>query len=130
MPLTADILSRQLEELNLLKHSLLPGEEFISAPPSEGPDHWADLLEAYPENADSIEVAHVLPPAHVQIRANGTDVWFEIRLDEDYEGGNSDSARFSVSVKGETLARREHEAWQVFVKEKMEEVQDNIPCMS
>ncbi|KAH9926461.1 uncharacterized protein B0H18DRAFT_876407, partial [Fomitopsis serialis] len=30
-----------------------------------------------------------------------------------------------VSVKGETLARKEHEAWQTLVKEKIEEVQDS-----
>ncbi|TFY60751.1 hypothetical protein EVJ58_g4950 [Rhodofomes roseus] len=128
MPLTASVLSRQLEELNLLKHSLLPGEEFASLPPTEGPDHWATLLDSYSENAESLdleEVARTLPPAHLRIQSNGIDIWFEVGLSEDYEGGCAPAnAGYSVSVKGETLARREQEAWQAFVKEKMEEFQD------
>ncbi|KZT73423.1 hypothetical protein DAEQUDRAFT_762325 [Daedalea quercina L-15889] len=123
------ILSRQLEELNLLKHSLLPGEQLIPIPHTlERPDDWAALFGSYPESVDPSrleEVAQTLSPAHLRVQMNGVDVWFDIRLDEGYEGGRPGPAGYTVSAKGETLARKDQGAWQAFVREKMEEVQDS-----
>lgn len=129
MPLAPCILSRQLEELSLVKHSLLPGEDLIPFTPSDNQDGWQALLESWQEDgetADLERVAYTLPPAHFRIQAEGVDVWFELRLDGDYDGGaQRGSPGYTVSVKGETLGRKDQEAWQTFVKERMDEVRDS-----
>ena len=129
MPLTPSILSRQLEELSLLKHSLLPGEEIVPVIPSGHRDGWQALLESWQEDGETADLeraVHALPPAHFRIQAGGVDVWFELRIDEQYDGrALQGETGYTVSVRGETLGRKDQEAWQAFVKEKMEEVQDS-----
>lgn len=134
MPLTASILSRQLEELSLLKHSLLPGEALIPASPSDHQDGWQALLESWQEDGDTTvtdleRAAHALPPAHFRIEAAGVDVWFELRLGEEYVGPQRGLSQYTVSVKGATLGRADQAAWQAFVKEKMAEVQQDSECV-
>ena len=129
MPLTPSILSRQLEELSLLRHSLLPGEDFVPFTPSDNQDGWQALLESWQESGDTADLeraAHALPPAHFRIQAEGMDVWFELRLGDEYDGGSQQGEpKYTVSVKGDTLGRKDQEAWQALVREKMEEVRDS-----
>ena len=129
MPLTPSILSRQLEELSLLKHSLLPGEDLFHITLSDNQDGWQALLESWQESGDTADLeraAQALPPAHFRIQAESVDVWFELCLDEEYDGGAQQGPQgYTVSVKGGTLGRKDQEAWQAFVKEKIEEVRDS-----
>ncbi|KAI0728356.1 hypothetical protein C8Q72DRAFT_779852 [Fomitopsis betulina] len=126
MPLTPSNLSQQLDELSLLKHSLLPGEQLIHASPPSHQDSWQALLESWQESGDTdlrLERAvHALPPAHFRIQAEGIHMWFELWLGGEYGGPQRGVSGYTVAVKGATLGRKDQEAWQAFVQEKMEEV--------
>ena len=131
MPRTPNTLSRQLEELSLLQHSLLPGEALVPASPRDTEDGWQALLASWQEHGgatDLAERAHSnLPPAHFRVQADGVDVWFELQLADEYgaPAPHRGAPGYAVAVKGGTLGRREQEAWQAFVEEKMEEVRDS-----
>ncbi|THU93589.1 hypothetical protein K435DRAFT_779787 [Dendrothele bispora CBS 962.96] len=120
-------LEKQLEELQLIKFSLLPGEILLFL------DHckvWDDLLEIYssgdvnklPGNEDMEE----LPQVTFQVSLESWNVWFEVTFSKTYTGFNNvDDAgrsRSNVSIKGEDITRAEQEEWSNLVKEKLTEI--------
>ena len=130
-------LQKQLEELNLLQCSLMPGEtlHFVSANTDDTP--WPDLLAAYSESGPSTEPGDnlIASPACFQLRVDSASVWFEIELPLGYppsaEHPRAEHTLPQVSVRGDQISRSEHERWQAVVKEKMQEVRDSeYVCIS
>ncbi|THV02296.1 hypothetical protein K435DRAFT_775649, partial [Dendrothele bispora CBS 962.96] len=114
-------LEKQLEELQLIKFSLLPGEILLFL------DHckvWDDLLETYSSRNENLE--EVLPQVTFQVSLESWNVWFEITFPKTYAGFNNlDDAgrgRSNVSIKGEDITRAEQEEWANLVKEKLTEI--------
>ena len=106
---------KALEEIHLLKCSLLPGEllEF-----SDQAALWNNLLDAYALDADcptfDSDVSSDIPPGpacfQVKLETNA-DVWFDVA----YGAGSGELPR--VSVKGNALGREEQGRWQGRVAE-------------
>ena len=113
-----------LEEIHLLKCSLLPGEllEF-----TEQAALWNDLLDAYALDADcdcDALLAQGIPdsdscvqqgPSHFQVKLEAADVWFDVALPHEYGAGPGELPL--VSVKGDHLGRAEQARWQAIVAE-------------
>ncbi len=116
-------LHRQLEELNLVKCSLLPGEELIFNDPAV----WESLLDTYP---DSPTTNFTLPasPACFQVKTNGSSIHFEVELPKEY-GESLGKTLPRISVKGDGITRVEQERWQSLVKEQVSELQGNSECV-
>ncbi|KAI0334037.1 hypothetical protein GY45DRAFT_1359273 [Cubamyces sp. BRFM 1775] len=116
---SSETLRKVLEEIHLLKCSLLPGE-LISFP--EDAADWDALLDVYSADPDA-ELPEALQQHHVQfqVRAEDSDVWFDVELPPEYgiEGGESIP---SVAVKGPSLGRAEQQRWQTAVAEALDEV--------
>ena len=122
-------LFQQLEELHLIRSSLMPGEHFSFVLPPEDADVWFSLLEihqAYNTTAssglDGISESekHCAPPrpcsARFAVKVQDSRIWFEVQVP-------SDAAHFrcaNVSVKGENTSRDEQEFWQAIVREMLE----------
>ncbi|OJT09570.1 RWD domain-containing protein 2B [Trametes pubescens] len=104
-----------LEELHLLKCSLLPGEllsftEILAA--------WETLLDSYSLDPDA-ELRALHHAVQFEVRAEDSDVWFGIELPPGYKERGTMPI---VSVKGHNLGRAEQERWQTVVAEAIEEV--------
>ena len=130
-------LFQQLQELHLIRSSLIPGEQFSFVLPPEDADVWSSLLEnqAYdttpttdPDSIPDSEL-HSTPPqpcqARFSVKVRGSQVWFEIQVP-------SNSAHFrcaDVSVKGENISRDQQEFWQSTVRQKMESDGQESECV-
>ncbi|RDX46793.1 hypothetical protein OH76DRAFT_1442725 [Lentinus brumalis] len=110
---------KTLEELNLLKCSLLPGEllEFVA-----DSTQWADLLDAYAVDPDCDLPGDLEAPPHLQLKLEtSSDVWYDVTLPPDY--GEALEGRLPViSVRGDNLGRAEQERWQRVVADALESV--------
>ncbi|TFK90060.1 hypothetical protein K466DRAFT_485475 [Polyporus arcularius HHB13444] len=110
---------KTLEELNLLKCSLLPGEllEFVA-----DSTQWADLLDAYAVDPDCDLPGDLEAPPHLQLKLEtSADVWYDVTLPPDY--GQALEGRLPViSVRGDNLGRAEQERWQRVVADALESV--------
>ncbi|GBE77610.1 hypothetical protein SCP_0104900 [Sparassis crispa] len=134
MPPTASTLSGQLEELHLLRCSLLPGES-LTFDPSEDTDHWCELLDAYAEDPEQVtaRAPSTLPLARFAVQLEEANVWFDVELPAAYRAAtgaadaeNPDAPVLPrVSVKSLYLAREEQARWQAAVQEAMVEVRDS-----
>ncbi|KAK1235382.1 hypothetical protein PQX77_001404 [Marasmius sp. AFHP31] len=113
-------LHRQLEELQLISCSLLPGEEFTF---SEHCESWAKSLEIYGENPDGVETSQSsLPTACFQLGLQDwRSVWFEVELPREYPD-NGARPIITVRLQGEELSRADQERWKDVVEEKLETV--------
>jgi hypothetical protein len=105
-------LTNQLEDLHLLRCSLLPGELLIFLDDS---DTWCSLLESYPDIAYS--PTGNFSDAHFQIKLDNTNIWFEVELPRFYPGTPP-----IVFVKGD-IAREIQERWQTVVKQTLQELE-------
>jgi hypothetical protein len=127
MPTTTNI-QRQLEELNLLKCSLISGESFsfISSDLETSP--WQYLLDLYAETSE-VSLPEVQDSASFAIHIEHTPVWFEIELPLSYPssepGTDSKPVLPIVLVRGEEISRSEHERWQAIVKDRLVGVSDS-----
>lgn len=104
-----------LEELHLLKCSLLPGE-ILSF--TEASAVWETLLETYSFDPDA-ELPLVDHAVQFEVKAEDSDVWFGVQL---LPGYKEEGVTSVVSVKGDNLGRAEQERWQAVVAEAIEEV--------
>ena len=112
-------IQQQLEELNLIKCSLMPGEllQFTSSSP------WEELLESYVEGAADVSLER-LDAARFQLRVDELKLWFEVELPSTYPSDDR-AVLPSVLVRGDEISRSEHERWQAIVKDMLAEVQDS-----
>ncbi|KAG2116166.1 hypothetical protein DEU56DRAFT_173236 [Suillus clintonianus] len=120
-------LHSQLQELQLIQHSLLPGESFSFALPPEDSRIWTSLLHSF--NTASLPPLPdpVVSLARFQVSATDTRISFEVQFPERYPQDSAvDAAQAPlVSVNGEGISREEHHRWRAFVQEKLIEVQGN-----
>jgi hypothetical protein len=124
---TSLTLDQQLQELELIQCSLLPGELFTFILPPEDAAIWTSLLESRSSaggthsdgNSDSTD-----PPCQprFQIRVSGARIWFEVELPSIKRTTSTTQAQVNISVKGENISRGVQERWQAAVREKMLEV--------
>lgn len=109
-----------LEEVHLLKCSLLPGELLVFLDDRTG---WNDLLESYTLDQDCELTDHSSTAAHFQVKLESSSaVWFDVELPQDYGAGGHMA---SVAVKGDHLGRAEQERWQGIVSNAQRDVQDS-----
>ncbi|KAL0563984.1 hypothetical protein V5O48_018075 [Marasmius crinis-equi] len=112
---------RQLEELQLIFCSLLPGESFTFSEHAEG---WIDALETYSQTPDSVDPSQDLPPASFQVSLETfKSVYFEIELPREYPT-NGIKPVVMVRLQGEDVTRAEQERWKDVVESKLREVLD------
>lgn len=126
MPRTTTHLSLQIEEIRLIKYSLLPGEVLVFL--DDFAHNWEPLLtedlEFTGPQADnsSINPTGASTPgaslSHPHFAIN-SKLWFEIKLPDTYPDLDAPPL---VSIKGEDITRHEQERWQTFTKQKLEEL--------
>ncbi|KAH9486039.1 RWD domain-containing protein 2B [Psilocybe cubensis] len=110
----SESITRQLEELQLIKCSLLPDEELRFIDDNSG---WTEALDAYSLDPDSTH--RLESPALFSIRLIGYKTWFEVAFSA---AGGRGSA---VSVKGEDMSRSQQDWWNSFISNKLEEISDS-----
>jgi hypothetical protein len=109
-------LNRQLEELQLLQYSLLPGELLTFIHDAE---QWSHLLKTYPTSSPPAPKSN----ACLEIRLESTNIQIQVVLS--YEYPNDLRSRLpTISVKGD-MGRDEQAKWQRIVSEKIQEVEGN-----
>lgn len=117
--------TQQLEELQLIKCSLLPNEILHFVDDDDSDSIWAQLLNDYEMFVDSNEAmpqgaARKIRPVEFLIRLDG-QVWLEVKM-PDLRGESGRNAL--VSVKGDRLSRAEQETWRNIIREKQRELED------
>ncbi|PCH34347.1 hypothetical protein WOLCODRAFT_63598 [Wolfiporia cocos MD-104 SS10] len=126
MPLAAATLARQLEELHLLKCSLMPDETLQFTSVSEDSDRWSQLLESYADNPDADAVNEQCEePVRFTVKVNGLDIWVAAELSHAYNGEHIGDNYVSVTFKGSRLGRAEQAQWQAIIDEKTREIHDS-----
>ncbi|KAG7100156.1 hypothetical protein E1B28_001935 [Marasmius oreades] len=111
-------MAQQLEELQLITCSLLPGESFTF---SEHCEAWSKILDTYIQDPDQVDSSHLfkIPPACFHVSLDKWTIWFEVELPRRYpESG----VKPIVVVKGEEITRAEQEMWKFVVTQKLDEV--------
>ncbi|KAI0081110.1 hypothetical protein K474DRAFT_1614167 [Panus rudis PR-1116 ss-1] len=114
--------SQQLEEINLLKCSLMQGEQLVFDLSSEDAVRWESLLTSYPEHTP-VDDEH-LPCARFQVRVEGSRVWFDVEIPKDYPE-KSCAMSAMISVRGDTITRQEQEHWRNVIAECATELTDS-----
>lgn len=120
MSINLSTLLRQLEEIHLLKCSLLPGESITFDPDFQGIDEWSALLDSFSQGGDTAQLAAPSSPARFRIRAENRSIWFDVELPTGYRDDDSSNVQLPVvAVRGDELGRTEQEQWQVFMREAL-----------
>ncbi|ETW86669.1 hypothetical protein HETIRDRAFT_468297 [Heterobasidion irregulare TC 32-1] len=115
-------LGHQLEELQLIKFSLLPGELFTFVLPDEDAAAWTSAVDAYstdPEG-EAVQALKQRLSDHVQ-PDRSRDVYFELELPDAYPGAAGGPG---VHVKGDALHHAEEIRWNEIVNAKLEDIPD------
>ncbi|KAG1902693.1 uncharacterized protein F5891DRAFT_978580 [Suillus fuscotomentosus] len=105
-------LDSQLQELQLIQHSLLPGESFSFALPPEDSRIWTSLLHSFNTAASTTTLSSLLSPVpqvKFEVKAADARIFFEVQFPERYpEDSDVDTARVPfISVNGEGISRDE-----------------------
>ncbi|KAG1750298.1 hypothetical protein EDD22DRAFT_957967 [Suillus occidentalis] len=119
-------LDSQLQELQLIQHSLLPGESFSFVLPPDDSRIWTSLLHSFNTTTPSTlpPLTSPVPQVKFQVKAADARIFFEVQFPERYpEDSDVDIAQVPlVSVNGEGMSRDEHHQWRAFVQERLAEV--------
>jgi hypothetical protein len=121
-------LDSQLQELQLIQHSLLPGESFSFVLPPDDSRIWTSLLHSFNTAPSTLSsLPSPVPQVKFQVKATDARIFFEVQFPERYpEDSDVDIAQAPlVSVNGEGMSRDEHHQWRAFVQERLAEVQGN-----
>ncbi|KAF4604481.1 hypothetical protein EYR40_003255 [Pleurotus pulmonarius] len=125
---TSTQLNAQIEEIRLIKYSLLPDEVLVFL--DDCADIWEPLLVedfGFTESQEAPSSSNTtgrflssagLPP-HFAINLEYSKMRFEIELPDAYPDPDAPPL---VSIKGADIARHEQERWQAFIKQKLEEL--------
>ncbi|KAG2022413.1 hypothetical protein CC2G_000163 [Coprinopsis cinerea AmutBmut pab1-1] len=106
----------RLEELQMIRYSLLPEETFEFV---HDPEFWEEVLNDADVETVSETDAERFASAIFTLRITGVDnVWLQVTLPVGSRGAPI------VSVKSDTLPRTELESWQRLVNEKVEEARE------
>ncbi|KAI5118051.1 hypothetical protein M0805_005898 [Coniferiporia weirii] len=133
---TGASLTGQLDELQLLQCSLLPGESFAFALPEDDAREWSDLLRDHVDSELSGPQLSQQPASacRLEVRVKDLPLWFEVELPRDYPEHDVPL----VYVRGDEIDRTQQEKWQKIVRDNMAELQQeqsgflvqNLLCMS
>ncbi|KAG1879645.1 hypothetical protein C8R48DRAFT_801443 [Suillus tomentosus] len=120
-------LDSQLQELQLIQHSLLPGESFSFILPPEDSRIWSSLLHSFNTAASTTTLSSLpspVPQVKFQVKTTDARIFFEVQFPERYpEDSDVDTAQVPfISVNGEGISRDEHHRWRTFVQEKSAEL--------
>ncbi|KAI0368939.1 hypothetical protein BV20DRAFT_968758 [Pilatotrama ljubarskyi] len=107
---------KALEEVHLLRCSLLPGELLQF---TEDAAIWEALLDAYSTDPEGVDLPLVDSAPRFEVKTEDNDVWFAVSLPQEY---GKAGAMPHVAVKGSNLGRADQERWQAAVAEALEEV--------
>lgn len=121
MPSGPGLLSHQLEEIQLIKCSLLPNELFTLVLPENNKEDWLTLLQRDsfgPSDTRSESIIHPSSPCRFKLEVLGVPLHFEIEIPKDYP-----LTPPLVYVRGDSIERPLQEKWQKIVSENLEEVQ-------
>ncbi|KAG2144630.1 uncharacterized protein EDB93DRAFT_1104848 [Suillus bovinus] len=123
-------LQSQLQELQLIQHSLLPGESFSFVLPQEDYRIWTSLFHTFNTATSTTDISSLpnsVPQVKFQVKATDARISFEVQFPEGYpEDSDVDTAQLPlISVNGEGISRDEHHRWRAFIQEKLAEVQGN-----
>ncbi|KAF5384802.1 hypothetical protein D9615_000942 [Tricholomella constricta] len=112
--------TKQLDELQLIRCSLLPDESLLILDDNET---WTRLITAHSEeDADALaEHRNLISPARVEIKVKSARVFFVIELPLRYAGSLAETTP-TFAVKGDQITRVEQHQWQRFIEEKLEEI--------
>ena len=112
-------LPAQLEELNLIRFSLLPGELFVLCLPSDDAEDWSNLLESFAEGGLADGAIKPKPTCRFKIGLEDGHIRFEFELPMEYPG-HEERLEPIVSVRGKdgVLEKDEQVRWQEIVKER------------
>ncbi len=121
---------RQLEELHILKCSLVGGEFLTFIPPND-PDalQWQALLENYPDHSEDSPNTFPLSQCRFQVRVDGSHILFEVTLPPEYGSPNMTQEKWRnnlssmISIRGDETARSEQEVWQKIITKATFELQ-------
>lgn len=117
-------LAAQLEELHLIRCSLLPGELFEFALPDEDALVWPRLLEAFAENYSS-EAKEPESTCRFRISLESGPICFEIEFLRGYPRAEGEvDPLLSVRGKDEVLDRTEQVRWTEVVREALGQVRE------
>lgn len=112
-------LAKQLDELQLIRCSLLPGELFTFI---EDTKIWSELLEAHGMGTGLPDLVPA-SPAHIRIQIESARLSFGVMIPFQYAGNLADTSPL-FTVKGDSLSRDEQERWQNVIKNKLRALDD------
>ena len=114
-------LRKQLEEIHLLRCSLIPPELFVFVLPPEDHEQWTRLLQRYTEDGETPD-AHWQPTStcRFEVRIESVSIWFEIELPRGYPGVEGPN----IFVRGKNLQRAEQEKWKELVCDRLKQVRE------
>lgn len=110
----------QLEELDLIRYSLLPDEIFAFLQPNESGQKWSQLLENRTDICDKslLEKNYCLEPCLFEVKVASTGLAFQVQFPLTYPK----SGIPEISVRGDHLKRIDQERWQLLIKEELKNV--------
>lgn len=113
-------LMQQVEELVLLKCSLLPDEilEFVLSR-NEDYEAWNEVVEKHSEGDLLVSPSRVSSPAHFAVKVRRIPMWFEIDFPNEYP---LETTAFTTTVRGYDLSRAEQQRWQDIISKKRSQI--------
>ncbi|KAI5885279.1 uncharacterized protein SCHCODRAFT_02593693 [Schizophyllum commune H4-8] len=113
-------LERQLEELELIRCSVMPGEVLTFV---DDHDRWLALLDRFSAER-TIPADDDIPvlPISFKVWVEGHDLRVYVSLPVDYP---EVSKLPNVAVKGTTISRAEQDRWTSLIRERLQEASDN-----
>ncbi|KAL1672776.1 hypothetical protein EV122DRAFT_294653 [Schizophyllum commune] len=113
-------LERQLEELELIRCSVMPGEVLTFV---DDHDRWLALLDRFSAER-TVPADDDIPalPISFEVWLEGHDLRISVELPVDYP---EVSKLPNVAVKGTTISRAEQDRWTRLIQEKLQEASDN-----
>lgn len=121
-----------VQELHLLKHSLLPGERMTLISTSVVRERWERAINNVDDEelyglAESLQLDadELLSVSFELADCNWRGVWFEVTVNGVTSDNRNDSGEwYEVSVKGEQLRREDQARLQGLVRGKRREVEE------
>lgn len=113
---SSGLLSRQLEEIQLIQCSLLPTELFSFILQSDNDDEWSALLQEHSSGETRI-AKRPSSPCRFRVKIYNVPLYFELELPIDYPHTVP-----LVFVRGDTIQRQLQEQWQRIVADKLSEL--------
>ncbi|GLB43703.1 putative protein of unknown function (DUF1115) [Lyophyllum shimeji] len=113
-------LTKQLEELQLIRCSLLPDEVLLFL---DDHDTWTNLVAAQTDAATISRDQRPTSAARVQVKVDAAKISFVVGIPLNYSGNIAEAAPM-FTVKGDEISRLEHDRWQRVIEESLKEIGD------